>query len=143
MRHLHLGLGRFHRAHQAVYLQNKGIPITAFSMRSPREAEVLREGGHTYQLVVVGNGQEETQTITTIDEALFIQDARERFLELIASEEVSTVTLTVTEKGYCARADGTLDTDNPRLETSVLNDLVCGFRARQEKNRKPLSSFRA
>lgn len=139
MRHLHLGLGRFHRAHQAVYLQNKGIPITAFSMRSPREAEVLREGGHTYQLVVVGNGQEETQTITTIDEALFIQDARERFLELIASEEVSTVTLTVTEKGYCARADGTLDTDNPRLETSVLNDLVCGFRARQEKNRKPLA----
>ena len=56
-----------------------------------------------------------------------------------SSEEVSTVTLTVTEKGYCARADGTLDTDNPGLETSVLNDLVRGFRARQEKNRKPLA----
>jgi fructuronate reductase len=139
MRHLHLGLGRFHRAHQAFYLQNKGLPITAFSMRSLGEAEALRKGGHSYQLVVVGKGQEEAQTITAIDEALFIQDARDRFFELMASEEVSTVTLTVTEKGYCVRADGTLDIDNPGLEKSVLNDLVRGFRARQEKSRKPLA----
>ncbi|MCA9780909.1 MAG: mannitol dehydrogenase family protein [Candidatus Eremiobacteraeota bacterium] len=139
MRHLHLGLGRFHRAHQAFYLQNKGIPISAFSMRSPDEAEALRRGDHSYRLVVVGNGREEVQTIIAIDEALFIRDARERFLELMASEDVSTVTLTVTEKGYCARADGSLNTEHPDLEHSVLNDLVCGLRARQKHNRKPLA----
>ena len=71
-RHLHLGLGRFHRAHQAFYLQNSGFHITAFSMRSKAEAVGLQEAGHVYELLVCGEGESERYGITAIDEALFI-----------------------------------------------------------------------
>jgi fructuronate reductase len=139
MRHLHLGLGRFHRAHQAYYLQRLGLPITAFSMRSPREADALRAADHQYQLVVAGNGEESSLTMSVIDEALFIRKEKARFLELMSTPEVSTVTLTVTEKGYCAKADGTLDEDNPGLKESALNYLVEGLRARQSRSDQPLA----
>jgi fructuronate reductase len=108
-------------------------------MRSPGEAEALSRAGHQYQLVVVGNGTESRHTMTAIDEALFIQDSKARFLERISTAEVSTVTLTVTEKGYCAKADGTLDTQHSGLKGSVLDYLVEGLRARQAGCGRPLA----
>ena len=124
-RHIHLGLGRFHRAHQAVYLQNAGYDITAFSMRSPRAALALAEVGHKYELEVCGQGQTASQTITSIDEALFIADHEARFLELMADPDVTTLTLTITEKGYSP--------DGP-----TLNYLAKGILARQSQHSQPL-----
>jgi fructuronate reductase len=107
-------------------------------MRSPREAQVLTDAGHRYELVVIGKGRESRKTMSAIDEALFIQTHKKRFLELISTPEVATVTLTVTEKGYCARADGTLD-ESLDLEGSVIDLLVQGVRARQSQIRRPLA----
>ena len=138
MRHLHLGLGRFHRAHQALYLQNAGVPITAFSMRSPTEAEALRANNHRYEVAILGNGSSESIEVSAIDEALFIKESEQRFLQLMASAEVRHLTLTVTEKGYCCDSDGQLDTSRADLQSSVLGWLVRGIEKRQQLHREPL-----
>lgn len=137
MRHVHLGLGRFHRAHQALYLQNAGLLITAFSMRSPTEARALQEGGHRYEVVILGEGAPRTLEVTAIDEALFLQENQQRFLELMASPEVTTVTLTITEKGYCADGGGQLDSARD-LQNCALAWLVKGIEHRQRRHNRPL-----
>lgn len=131
MRHLHLGLGRFHRAHQAYYLSRVGVPITAFSMRSPHEADALAAVGGRYVLRVLGEGPAHDVEISAIDEALFMGRDKARFLTLMADPAVTTVTLTVTEKGYCCDATGRLDLTNATLAESVIALLVEGLRARQ------------
>lgn len=125
-RHIHLGLGRFHRAHQAVYLQNCDTSITAFSMRRPTEALALRAAGHTYELVTCGGGQSQTQSISAIDEALFIQDSRERFFELMEDPDITTLTLTITEKGYTV--------DSPTI--ALLKE---GLQRRQARHSNPFN----
>ncbi len=130
MRHLHLGLGRFHRCHQAVYFQRLGGPkVSAFSMRSPNEAEALARADHQYQVLILSGRASEVLTINVIDEARFALQERERLYELLADPEVQTVTLTVTEKGYCADNEGKLNAQG--LEpTSLPGLLVKGLEKR-------------
>lgn len=142
-RHLHLGLGRFHRAHQALYLQEQDTRITAFSMRSPTEAESLRRHGHRYEVLILSRHGTEKKTVDCIDEALFVQDHRRRLFELIADPEIRTLTLTITEKGYCADNRAQLDLNCPALRadkdspTSAPALLVEGLERRKERHAEP------
>lgn len=124
-RHLHLGLGRFHRAHQAVYLNNKGVSITAFSMRRPDEARALSRAGHRYRVVVLDGVDSVELEIESIDEALYLGDSRERCLELLASPEITTVTLTITEKGYQNPVVADLLLDGMARRRTPVNILSC------------------
>ena len=94
---LHLGLGRFHRAHQAVYFSRLGPEwtISAWSMRDPAAADGL--GPEGYEVVVPGQPRERIRSIV---ETGFAPRDRERWRAAWLDPELLMVTLTVTEKGY-------------------------------------------
>jgi fructuronate reductase len=90
---VHLGIGAFHRAHQAVVFDDLGWGVTGASLRSPAVREALAAQDCLYSLVI----GEEVRVIGAVREVLL--DTPE-LVTRIAAPETRLVTLTVTEKGY-------------------------------------------
>lgn len=105
VRIVHLGLGGFHRAHQAWYTQqaNDAHPddrwgIHAFTGRRPDHAEELNRIGLAYTLRVTDADGATDQRIDSIVAASPGTDAD--VARAIADPAVAIVTLTITEAGY-------------------------------------------
>lgn len=119
----HLGVGAFHRAHQAWYTHRvaaSGQPwrIVAFTGRSPRQADVLRARGGRYTLLTRGADADEITEITSIREVHDGADAL-AWQAVVAHPSTRVVTLTITEAGYRLDGRGRLDAASP----DVLADL--------------------
>lgn len=130
---VHLGLGAFHRAHQAVYLeryrQRSGDGdwgVCSANLRSSVGlVDGLRAAGHRYHVAEYADSERITlREIGVIEETLFSgRDGvgnwsrdREALLARMASEDTRIVTLTVTEKGYFLNpASGELRADDPMI----------------------------
>jgi fructuronate reductase len=91
VRVLHLGIGAFHRAHQAVVFDDLRWGVTGASLRSPAVREAMAPQDCLYSLVV----GEEVRVIGAVRDVLL-----DGLAERIASPETKLITLTVTEKGY-------------------------------------------
>lgn len=130
---VHLGLGAFHRAHQAVYLeryrQRSGDGewgVCSANLRSSVGlVDGLKTAGHRYHVAEYADSESITlREIGVIEEALFTgcdkaghwgRD-REALLTQMASTDTRIVTLTVTEKGYFLNpASGELRVDDPMI----------------------------
>lgn len=122
---VHLGLGNFHRAHQAWYthIANRangdGWAITGVAMRSPRLRDEMAASGWAYDLGILGSDGLRVERIAVHDSVLLAAEEPDRVLEALCDPEVAAVTVTVTEKGYHLRADGTLDTDNAEIASGL------------------------
>ncbi len=90
---VHLGIGAFHRAHQALVFDDLGWGVTAASLRSPAVREAMAPQNGLYSLVT----GEEVRVIGAVREVLL--DTPE-LVARIAAQATRLVTLTVTEKGY-------------------------------------------
>lgn len=90
---VHLGLGAFHRAHQAVVFDDLGWGVTGASLRSPAVREAMAPQDCLYSLVT----GDEVRVIGAVRAVLL--DTPE-LIARIAAPETRLVTLTVTEKGY-------------------------------------------
>ena len=107
---LHLGLGAFHRAHQAVYFNQaiaNGHPemaIAAVSMRKSEVADSLGNQGYSYRVVARDGASEESTTVTAIKETYFYGRDLKAIEAIAISPALKAITLTVTEKAY--RIDG-------------------------------------
>ena len=130
---VHLGLGAFHRAHQAVYLeryrQRSGDVTWGVSSANLRASiglvDGLRTAGHLYHVAEYADSESITlREIGVIEESLFSgRDSsnnwgrdREALLVRMASADTRIVTLTVTEKGYFLNpASGELRVDDPMI----------------------------
>lgn len=116
IRIVHLGLGAFHRAHQAWYTSMATDAdewgIAAFTGRSSLQADLLAPQDGLYTLTERDAGGDRVGVITSIVEAL---DGSRigRLIELLRNPEVAVVTLTITESGYRLRANGTADLQDP------------------------------
>jgi fructuronate reductase len=98
---VHLGLGAFHRAHQAVYTFDAGgWEICGVARRSRVVADAMRASGGRYTLVERGPVADRTREVRVHSEALVAADEPDAVIERIASESTSVVTLTITEGGY-------------------------------------------
>lgn len=123
VRIVHLGLGAFHRAHQAWYTARAADAsewgIAAFTGRSPEAARVLAEQDGVYTLVERGPEADRFEVIGSIVET---RDASETtaLRRLVSDAGVTVVTLTVTEKGYRLGADGTLDLGDADVRADVV-----------------------
>ncbi len=100
---VHIGLGAFFRAHQAVYTQHasdgQDWGIVAYTGRSALLADQLRPQGCKYTLVVKTAEQDSFELIDSVVRV----EAAENVADLIAtisSPEIAIVTLTITEAGY-------------------------------------------
>ena len=125
---VHLGIGAFHRAHQAVYTQDAMTPddgwrITGVSLRSPGVRDALAPQDCLYTVTERSNGTTATRLITAIDTVLVAAENPDAVITALADADTHVVTLTVTEKGYYRHpATGALLTDDP----AVANDLRGG-----------------
>jgi fructuronate reductase len=115
-RTVHFGPGAFHRAHQALYTETaaarSGAPwgIVAVAPRSAGTAAALRAQDCLYSVTDRAPGGARTRVVGALVDALTMRPDADRVDALLASPEVTTVTLTVTEKGYARDADtGGLD----------------------------------
>ena len=123
---VHLGLGNFHRAHQAVYTQavlaaDARWGICGVSLRSAGVVAELRAQGMRYTVLERSPAGTRPQTITAIREALRGDREMPRIIERIAASTTQIVSLTVTEKAYCHDpATGRLDIAHP----DIVHDLA-------------------
>lgn len=113
---VHLGLGAFTRAHQAYYtdcaMERGGGDwmIAGVSMRSPAVGDQLNPQGGLYTLAEQAGEALALRVIGSV-RAVLLASERGPVLDLLAAPTTHIVTFTVTEKGYCRKADGTLDFD--------------------------------
>ena len=137
LRIVHLGLGAFHRAHQAVYLEryrqrsgDASWGICSANLRSSIAlVDGLREADHRYHVAQFTDSETVTlREVGVIEEALFTgRDAEGRWgrdlealLARLADPETRLVTLTVTEKGYFLNpASGMLLADDPMIAADI------------------------
>ncbi|MCU1578137.1 MAG: oxidoreductase [Rhodoglobus sp.] len=130
VRLVHLGLGAFHRAHQAWWTAavdpDNEWGIAAFSGRNPGAAEVLARQDGLFTLVERGPQRDLPQVVPSIVQA--IEGARvDRLAELVAAETTVAVTMTVTEAGYGLQPG------------SPLARLVAALRARYRAGGAPIA----
>lgn len=126
---LHLGLGRFHRAHQAMYYQKSGDwKVTSCTMRTPDERNKLRAVKNRYPVLELSHESEVLTWIDCIDESLSLHDDLRRIMEVFISPETKIITLTVTEKGYCLNSQGELDLGHEGIQHD-LKEPQCPFTA--------------
>lgn len=143
---VHLGLGAFHRAHQAVVTERAAVAsgetrwaITGVSQRSATVRDQLAPQDCLYGVLERGLGEPSVQVIGSIREVLTAPEDPEAVVARIADPAVSVVTLTVTEKGYRA-AGGGLDLDDPEIQAdlagrpprTVVGQLAAGLARRVE-----------
>jgi mannitol 2-dehydrogenase len=132
---VHFGVGGFHRAHQAMYLDRLmsdgkaldwAICGVGVMPADQRMRDVLTAQDGLYTLVVKApDGTLEARVIGSIKEYLYAPDDPDAVVEKMASPDTRIVSLTVTEGGYNFNAvTGEFMADNP----DVQHDLQPGNR---------------
>jgi mannitol 2-dehydrogenase len=112
---VHLGVGGFHRAHEAMYhdrLLNGGggldwgICGVGVLPRDQLMRDALAAQDRLYTLMVKhGDGPQAARVIGSIAEYLFAPDDREAVIERMADAAIRIVSLTITEGGYDLASD--------------------------------------
>jgi fructuronate reductase len=152
---VHLGLGAFHRAHQAVYTQDalatggsNSWGICGVTQRSPAVAGSLLPQDCLYSVLQRSERSTEIRVIGAIRQVLFAGAQAADLIERLSGPSTHIVTLTVTEKGY--RFDPStrrLRRDDPDLladaagrpPRTVLGQLASGLEARRQRGGPPLT----
>jgi fructuronate reductase len=122
VRIVHLGLGAFHRAHQAWYTQRAGDGwgIASFTGRTPTAATELSAQDGLFTLVERGADGDGFEVIDSIVEAHDGADLT-KLAALVARPSTAVITLTITEAGYKLApagsvAGGAAGANGPRLD---------------------------
>jgi len=104
---VHIGIGAFHRAHQAVYTDDAiavaggAWGICGISLRSPDVRDRMRPQDCLYTLVKKSRSGVAYRVVGSVREVLFRGDDLETILARVAAPATRILSLTVTEKGYC------------------------------------------
>ena len=149
---VHLGLGAFHRAHQAVFTDallaaDPRWGILGVSMKTPRATAALAAQDGLYSVLVRSQDGVAVQVIGAVRATLFAGGDPAALIRWLADPAVHVVTLTVTEKGYChdpatgaldfAHADIVHDLAHPDAPRSAVGFVVAGLAARRASGAGP------
>jgi fructuronate reductase len=122
VRHVHLGVGNFFRAHAAWYTEHSPDAdqwgIAAFTGRSPAVAEALNAQDGLYTLLVRGPEVAAPEVISSLS-AVHRAGELTALRRYFADPAVAVVTITVTEAGYRRNASGGLDVEDPDVRADV------------------------
>ncbi|SAL25788.1 mannitol dehydrogenase [Caballeronia arvi] len=153
---VHLGIGNFHRAHEALYTEEAMLAqpgdwgicgVTLQGDVSKRDALMTQDG--LYSVVERGPDGVRVTVVRALREVLAMPFGRARLFERFADERVRIVSLTVTEKGYC-RDPQTGDADfthsgvahdlaHPDEPSTVPGILCAAFKARRDAGTPPFT----
>jgi fructuronate reductase len=124
---VHLGIGAFHRAHQAIFVDDllaRGAMdwgIIGASLRSPDTSEALAPQDCLYTVAIRAGAETQHRVIGSIVETCVAKTDPAGLIARMADPRTRIVTLTVTEKGYCHTPQtGELDEQHPH----ILHDLA-------------------
>ncbi len=122
---LHLGVGAFHRAHQAVFTEDAIEAeggcwgILGVSLRQGEAGLRLNPQDGLYTLER-RTASPDYRVIGALRRILTAPEAPGMVLDAFADAAIHVVTLTVTEPGYALGADGTLDLAHPDVAADLL-----------------------
>jgi len=118
---VHLGVGAFHRAHQAAYVDDclaageTGWGIVGASLQSASTHDALEPQDGLYTLAVRGSDGEQLRVIGSIGTVLVAPRDPAKLLDALTDPHIRIVTLTITEKAYLRDASGKLDAKHPDI----------------------------
>ncbi len=152
---VHLGVGAFHRAHQAVYTEaslaagdNRWGTLGA-SLRSPDTRDALVRQDGLYTVAVRDGAGERLQVVGGLRSVLVAPEEPGALLAALTRPDVRIVSLTVTEKGYCrdpatgeldeAHPDVRHDLGRPEAPRSALGFVVEALRLRRTEGTLPFT----
>lgn len=125
---LHIGLGSFHRAHQAWYIHRLmdvdggKWAISSGNIRNDAEdtVETLRSQGGQYILeTVTPSGVRDYELIKSVNNLIQWQENLAPLVDEGAKPSTKVVSFTVTEGGYYLKTDHKLDVDNADLQADL------------------------
>ncbi|BAI98704.1 mannitol dehydrogenase [Sphingobium sp. TA15] len=123
---VHLGIGAFHRAHQAAVFDdvlNAGDlrwGIVAASLRSSQVRDQMAPQDGLYAMLVRDGSSEGARIIGAVQRVIVAPEEPQALLNALASPDTHVVTLTITEKGYrLDPATGALIEDDPQLAADL------------------------
>ncbi|MBT2484109.1 mannitol dehydrogenase family protein [Microbacterium sp. ISL-108] len=151
---LHLGLGSFHRAHQAVYtaaaLATSGGDwgIIGVASRSRTVVDAMHAQDMLYSVATIAPDSTSLMVPGVHTDAFVGAERPDRVIAQIADPGIRIVTLTVTENGYSySPATQRLDLDDPAVRSdlgggaprSTIGQLARGLQARAASGGAPIS----
>lgn len=155
---VHIGVGGFHRAHQAVVIQtllesgeNNDWGICGIGLRKEdhKIAEVFDKQDCLYTLITRHpDGKVESEVMGQMTDFLFAPDDKNAVIERIASRDTRIVSLTITEGGYNMRSDGEFDLNHPDIQhelrypddpRTIYGYLASALRKRKENGQTPFT----
>ena len=151
---IHLGLGRFHRGHQAVYFQHLSEMgdsrwgVVSFSMRSSDVRDQMIAVNLKYPVIELSAHKEEVKWVESIREVHAANSEINELIKAFENPQIEIVTITVTERGYSLDSQGKFninsseiqsDLKHPKQPQSAIGILALGLQARSQKNLPGLS----
>ena len=132
---VHFGTGGFHRAHQAMYvdqLMNQGLALdwgicgVGVMPADQRMRDALKSQDGLYTLVTKHpDGNYDARVIGSIVDFLYAPDDTKSAIELLAAPSTRIVSLTITEGGYnFHHVTGEFDFDNPEVAHDLADSAV-------------------
>ncbi|BAU15240.1 mannitol 2-dehydrogenase [Leptolyngbya sp. NIES-3755] len=128
---VHIGVGGFHRAHQALYLDNYlhqtsdfrwGICGIGLLPQDRAMRDALHSQDNLYTLVERSPNADHARIIGAIDRYLFAPEDPQSVIAALASPDCRIVTLTITEGGYYYNeSDGELEIEHPTIQHDLQN----------------------
>ena len=152
---VHIGLGAFHKAHQAaitdeVIEKNGGDwRIIGVSLRSEQARNELAPQNGLYTLLIKDNSKVKARIIASISKVICSAEESDTVIDALASPEIKIVSLTVTEKAYGLNSQGygcdvnhssvSLDLENFDKPHGVLGILVKALSIRKQNDILPFT----
>eukprot|EP00297_Palpitomonas_bilix_P008142 CAMPEP_0113872454 /NCGR_PEP_ID=MMETSP0780_2-20120614/3219_1 /TAXON_ID=652834 /ORGANISM="Palpitomonas bilix" /LENGTH=458 /DNA_ID=CAMNT_0000857981 /DNA_START=71 /DNA_END=1444 /DNA_ORIENTATION=- /assembly_acc=CAM_ASM_000599 len=131
---LHLGLGSFHRAHQALYLQllhdqgDRSWELAGGNLRPDMvqvvEALQAQEGRYTLE-TVTPQGQRTYKDISSITKVISWDTQLSGLKEVAADPNTRIISFTVTEAGYYLDSQNKLDQSFKDLVSDIKGETCC------------------
>lgn len=122
---VHISVGGFHRAHQAVYfdelarLGETEWGVVGVGLHRPQMGKVLSHQYGLFTVVERGPGGDQVRVVGSLIDYLFAPEDPRAVVELLANSQTKLVTLTVTGNGHFSGPDGGFDAEDAR----ILHDL--------------------
>ena len=152
---LHLGLGAFHRAHQAVYTEQAiaadggDWAIVAVAPRSRQVLDSIAGQDCLFSVTTLDPDEPQTRVVGSIRQAVHAASDPETVLRRLADPAIRVVPLTVTEKAYrIDQAPGRIRPDDAALSADLAGGapprtipglLVRGLAARARADAGPIA----
>ncbi|MEQ9298408.1 MAG: mannitol dehydrogenase family protein [Cyclobacteriaceae bacterium] len=155
---VHIGVGGFHRAHQAVVIQNLleldgnedwGICGIGLREADRKIAEVFSKQDCLYTLITRHpDGKVQSEVMGQMTDFLLAADNQQAVVERISHKDTKILSLTITEGGYNLRSDGKFDLDHPDIQHELNNPsdpktiygyLSAALRIRKENGQAPFT----